>query len=98
MRPVGPSLFLFMIHLSLANTAIDKRRRLLRPRGRRKLCHYVVMRGEAAGRICRLRVAGQCERLAAATTEIDFLSRTGAARLLHPTEAAKAVEGLPLIP
>ena len=60
--------------------------------------HEMMMRGKTAGRVCSFKIAGQREGLTAAAAKINLFSRTGTARLLHPLQAAKAIEGCPLIP
>src|SRR5215213_10103854 len=58
----------------------------------------LVHRRQRAGGIGVAGIAGQCEGLAAATAEIDFLEFAALARLGHPAGAAIAIEGFGILP
>src|SRR6187399_2357621 len=58
----------------------------------------LMHRRQRAGRIGVAGIAGQRKRLAAAAAEVDLAELAAFARLLHPTGAAIAVEGLGILP
>src|SRR5207302_9812655 len=60
---------------------------------RRQLHDFAMVRREMAHRIGRARVAGERERLAAATAEVDLAPLAGAAELGKEVGAAERVEG-----
>src|SRR6266571_5556203 len=58
----------------------------------------LMHRRQRAGRIGIAGVAGQRKGLAAAAAKVDFAELAALARLLHPSGAAIAVEGLGILP
>ena len=56
------------------------------------------MRRKVACWVGCVRISRKREGLATATAEIDFLSGTGAARLLHPVKAPEPIEGRTVVP
>ena len=50
----------------------------------------LVVGGERAGRVCAAGIAGQRKGLATAAAPIDLAPLAGAARLRHPSGAAKS--------
>ena len=59
---------------------------------------FIVMRRQAADRVCCSRITCQQVGLAAASTEIYGLFRAASARLLHPAISSKFVESIGIFP